>query len=143
MPSLSHSSKQSKATEKPDQGKRPFLTTSIIWGAVAFAILCVLYALNPSVSRLFPPCPLHSLTGLYCPGCGSLRATHLLLHGNFTGAFDMNPLMVLSLPILGLLVLRPRLAYLRWMPWAAFTVLIAYGIARNIPMWPFTLLAPR
>jgi len=136
-------SAQPQAADKRHQGKRRFPTTSITWGTVAFALLCVLYAVNPSVSRLFPPCPLHWLTGLYCPGCGSLRATHLLLHGNLSGAFDMNPLMVLSLPVLGLLVMRPRLAYLQWMPWAAFTVLIAYGIARNVPMWPLTLLAPR
>jgi hypothetical protein len=108
-------------------------------------ILGVLFLFNPAVSRVFPPCPLHWLTGLYCPGCGSLRATHLLLHGNLAGAFKMNPLMVISLPLVGLLIIRYRSswAYSKWLPWTAFVILTFYGIARNIPTWPFILLAPR
>ena len=136
-------SSQPQVPDKLERDKKRSLATGITLGIIAFVALCVLYAVNPSKSRLFPPCPLYWLTGLYCPGCGSLRAMHLLLHGNIKGAFGMNPLMVLSLPVLGLLLMRPRWAYLRWMPWAAFTLLVVYGVARNIPMWPFTLLAPR
>ena len=36
----------------------------------------------------------------YCPGCGSQRAIHQLLHFNIIDAFRLNPLMVLSLPII-------------------------------------------
>lgn len=54
----------------------------------------------------------------------------------------MNSLMVLFLPFLAFLVLKPEWAYKRWMPWACFAVLILYGILRNIPVWPFSLLAP-
>jgi hypothetical protein len=115
--------------------------------ATAFAVasmvaLSVLFFFDPAISLLFPPCPIHCLTGLYCPGCGSLRALHLLLHGNLMGALKMNALLVASLPFIALLVIRPRWAYFRWVPWAVFTILIVYTIFRNIPVWPFDLLAP-
>jgi hypothetical protein len=105
-------------------------------------LLAALYFENPSLSRIFPPCPFNWATGLYCPGCGALRAIHFLLHGHLGHAFGMNPLMVVSLPFLGLLALRPRLAFVPAVPWVAATVLLAYGIARNIPALPFELLAP-
>jgi hypothetical protein len=113
----------------------------------------LLYMLNPSKSGLFPPCPFHALTGWYCPGCGSLRAIHQLLHGDILAALQFNPLMVLSLPfvIYGLaaemlktcLNVRLPVVCLRayWI-WAIFAVIVLYGIGRNIPYWPFILLAP-
>ena len=76
---------------------------------VAFAVGCgamlvALYVWEPAASGLFPPCPFHALTGLHCPGCGSLRAVHQLLHGELWAAFRLNPLMVLSLPLLAFAV---------------------------------------
>lgn len=38
------------------------------------------------------------MTGLDCPGCGSQRAVHELLHGHIQSAFYLNPLFVVSLP---------------------------------------------
>ncbi len=90
-----------------------------------------------------PPCRLHLLTGLYCPACGSLRALHLLVNGQFMGAFRMNPLLIVSLPLIGFLAFfKPRGIYLQWVIWGGLTLLLAFSIARNIPVWPFELLAP-
>lgn len=113
----------------------PLLLLLIMGGAL-------LWAFDPAGSRLFPPCPSRLATGFHCPGCGSLRAMHRLLHGNVPGAMSMNPLMVLSLPLLVLLSLRPRWAYRPWLPWLLFLVLIAFTILRNIDAWPLTTLAP-
>ena len=44
-------------------------------------------------------CPLYALTGLWCPACGGLRATHDLAHGDLAGAWAMNPLWVLAVPL--------------------------------------------
>src|SRR6202046_5995717 len=55
---------------------------------------------DPATTVFFPPCPLRYLTGWYCPGCGSLRALHQLLHGNLGQAWALNPLTVLLLPFL-------------------------------------------
>ena len=45
----------------------------------AFAGMVLLELFDPATSGVFPPCPLHYLTGWYCPGCGSLRAIHQLV----------------------------------------------------------------
>lgn len=109
----------------------------------AAAVLGALFLFNPAVSHLFPACPFYWATGWHCPGCGTLRAAHLLLHGDVPGALRMNPLTVLSLPLLALLGLRRSLAYSPWTAWTALGLLIVFGVARNIHAWPFTLLAPR
>ncbi|MBN8622456.1 MAG: DUF2752 domain-containing protein [Flavobacteriales bacterium] len=46
----------------------------------------------------FPSCPFKSLTGFDCPGCGSQRAIHEILHLNFKKAFKYNALLVLAIP---------------------------------------------
>lgn len=120
----------------------------------AFGVGLVLLELfDPATSGIFPPCPLRYLTGWYCPGCGSLRAIHQLLHGNLRAAWALNPLTVVLLPFLtyglasyALIELRGRglpQPFLRagWIR-ALCAVIILFGIARNLPMHPFDLLAP-
>jgi hypothetical protein len=112
-----------------------------------------LFSFNPTQSNLYPPCLFHKLTGLYCPGCGSLRALHQLLHGHLLTALSLNPLMVLMLPFLGyaftsriFLLIRgkalPRIFIPAFWLWFLFAVIIAYWILRNIPFFPFNYLAP-
>jgi|LSQX01.2.fsa_nt_gb hypothetical protein len=113
-----------------------------VGGLLLVAAALILYCFDPSRTSVFPPCPFHYLTGCNCPGCGSLRAIHSLLHGNVSTALSMNPLMVVSIPILGVMLLNPRWIYKQWVPWAAMSVLVCYGVLRNLPFWPFSLLAP-
>lgn len=65
----------------------------------------VLYGLfDPAEHPFFPKCPFLMLTGGFrCPGCGSQRAIHALLHLDLKGAFIHNPLVIISLPFLLLL----------------------------------------
>ena len=118
-------------------------------GLGAFVLLRLVDPTRPGSG--LPPCPVWWLTGLYCPGCGSTRALHGLMHFDLAAAWAMNPLLVLSLPFIALLsaygagVLPARLLPLarqiaRPLPWAA--VLIGYAVLRNLPWYPFTLLAP-
>lgn len=59
---------------------------------------------DPAESAFFPKCPFLLLTGgLRCPGCGSQRAIHSLLHLEFKEAFLYNPLVIISIPFLILL----------------------------------------
>ena len=127
----------------------------LLW-AVAMAAgvgLVVLRWFDPATSVIFPPCPLHALTGLYCPGCGSLRALHQLLLGNLGAAFAFNPLAVLSLPFLvygsasyALFQIRGRYLPRRFLPaswiWTLLAAIILFAVLRNIPVHPFDLLAP-
>ncbi|MCQ4035640.1 DUF2752 domain-containing protein [Kaistella montana] len=60
----------------------------------------VYYSFNPQNSSYFLKCPIHYFTGYLCPGCGSQRAIHELLHLNFRKAFEYNALFVASIPYL-------------------------------------------
>lgn len=111
---------------------------------VISSMAVVLYTFNPANCSWFPPCPLHTLTGLNCPGCGSTRALHQLVHGDVLGALRLNPLLVLATPLLGFLIIR-RDALATFRPgyvWLLVSVVITFGVVRNIPAYPFTLLAP-
>jgi len=85
------------AIERTNPSPRLAALAIVATGATA---LVTLYFHDPAAAGFFPPCPFHYLTGLHCPGCGTLRATHQLLHGHPLAALDLNPLMVLSLPFL-------------------------------------------
>ena len=119
--------------------------------ATSGAVLLRLF--DPAHSLVFPPCPLHYFTGLYCPGCGSLRAMHALLHGDLRQALAMNALTAILLPFVGYGLLSEIYRHLRGRPivgtrlpanwiWALFAVIVLFGIARNLPFHPFDLLAP-
>src|ERR1700730_11233149 len=58
----------------------------------------VLFCFNPSEYRFYPVCLFHSYTGLLCPGCGSLRALHQLVHGHVIAALRFNILLISALP---------------------------------------------
>jgi hypothetical protein len=102
------------------------------------------YRFDPAQAGFFPPCPLRALTGLPCPGCGSQRCLHQLLHGNLHKAFALNPLLVLALPYvaLGMLLeyspLRTRWAMLRQHLYGyraaqvSFVVIIVFWLFRLI-----------
>lgn len=44
--------------------------------------------------KLMTPCILHSIFGLYCPGCGGTRAIYALLHGHVLASFICHPLVL-------------------------------------------------
>src|SRR5687768_3288825 len=75
-----------------------YIKTTMAAGILLAAI--VFYAYNPATENFFPACPFLSLTGFLCPGCGSQRALHQLLHGNFLAALQLNALLVISVPLL-------------------------------------------
>ena len=121
--------------------------------AVLGAGMLALRLFDPATSHLFPPCPLYVLTGWYCPGCGTLRAFHQLLHGNLRNAFNLNPLAMLSLPFVvyggasyAAFQLRGRHLPHIFIPaawiWALAVVVVLFGILRNIPVYPLVLLKP-
>jgi hypothetical protein len=67
---------------------------------VACAVVAVVAVVDPNEPGRYPTCPFLALTGYYCPGCGSTRAVHALVHGDVLGALALNPLAVAALPFL-------------------------------------------
>src|SRR5258705_4417450 len=82
------------------------LTVATIWLTLATAAV-YLFVFEPGKNGFFPLCPFRALTGFTCPGCGSTRPMHQLLHGHFLAAFMLSPLMFLALPFLLYALLRP------------------------------------
>ena len=120
--------------------------------AAAAGVFVVSY-FNPTTAGFFPVCPLHATTGLNCPGCGLTRGFHALFHGDVFGALHFNVLLPIYLLVgiylfvsLGLIVVRGRgLSFNVFKPqllWGFLIVLLVFGIVRNLPFFPFTLLSP-
>ena len=82
--------------------KRKYTIQALLLGACV--VLIAVYALLDPSRTMFPRCPFLSLTGLECPGCGSQRAVHSLLHGDIAAAFGFNALLVLMLPYLAVCI---------------------------------------
>jgi Protein of unknown function (DUF2752) len=129
-----------------DTRPRPRLEVTV--GAAAVLLLAVLTGLvDPSHPGNYPVCPVHALTGLACPGCGSLRAMHDLAHGHILAALDHNALFVVVLAMTAglaarVLAGRPRLRTPPSIVRVAVVLLVAWTVARNLPVDPFSVLAP-
>ncbi len=132
----------------------PLMRIAAAAGFAAFAGGSAFVGLNdPSTSHLFPICPLFTLTGLACPGCGLTRGFHALFHGDVLTALHFNALIPLWAAIfawaafsLGLLAVRGK-GLSAWVldprfMWPFFYVLVIFGVLRNLPFYPFNVLYP-
>lgn len=118
------------------------------------ALICVYVFINPSKVDFLPKCPLYFTTGLYCPGCGSQRATHQLLNFNLLGVLNQNILYVLGILLFmynGLIIILNKYfnksiynyMYHPKTPIIILVLVIAFWVLRNLPYYPFNLLAPK
>lgn len=110
---------------------------------VALAILAaVYYFFDPSEAVWMPRCLWKSVTGTDCPGCGSQRMAHALLHGNLAGAWRANAFALCSLPVVAAMIwlevrrtAHPRLYCMLHRPIFICLLLIlilAWWLLRNI-----------
>lgn len=91
---------------------------------------------------VFPPCPFRLLTGWNCPGCGGLRMTHDLLHGDLAAAVADNVFLLLGIPVLaGWIALSRRrgqpISPLRAVAFITIAALL-WTVVRNLPDFPLT-----
>ena len=103
--------------------------TVLIVGGVG---VLVLYFVNPADVSWFPRCPFHLLTGLKCPGCGTLRGLHQLMHLHFREAWNLNPLMILSIPLIGVCLVSPKVSKNVFVGRSASSLIILYWVLRNM-----------
>jgi hypothetical protein len=130
---------------------KKILNTGLLIGFTGLAVL--FFVLDPARHSIFPRCIFNSITGYYCPGCGSQRAIHSLLHLRLMDVVSYN---FLFLPAALLIMYHylhpllnrkfglkfPNILYHKLTPWIIFLVVILFWILRNIPVFPFSVLAP-
>ncbi len=125
------------------------LTALFIWSAIGFSSV-YLWIFEPGKTGFFPTCPFRMLTGLNCPGCGSTRGLHRLVHGDLLGAFQFNALLVIVLPFMFYALARYTLAAATGRPyqrhyvkprylWMLIGLIMAFWIVRNTRFYPFPI----
>lgn len=99
---------------------------------------------NPESNSFLLKCPFKIFTGFDCPGCGSQRALHSLLHGEFQNAFAYNPLFIIAIPYVfvgilfewfGLKYTHPQMRKIMFGTNAIYVItvlIILYFIGRNL-----------
>lgn len=103
-------------------------------GGIIFATGAVFLARHDPETWNVPLfCPFHAVTGLLCPGCGSLRAMHDLLNLRMADAFRHNFLSS-ALAVLAPFALLLRGSLRRSPMWGAGFALVftAFWILRNL-----------
>jgi len=118
-----------------------------------FGLAVLFFLLNPSEHQLFPRCIFNTVTGYYCPGCGSQRAIHSLLHLNFAGVVGNNFLFIPAVAAVAYHYAHqplnkkfgwklPNILYKKHTPWIIFGIILLFWFLRNLPFYPFSVLAP-
>jgi uncharacterized protein DUF2752 len=123
----------------------PLLTGGLVGG-----LTIALHFRDPHTSGSWGYCPFYALTGLYCPGCGGLRAVNDLTHGDLAAAASSNLLFVALIPVIVVVWLRwtgrawsgaptpaPRDRFgVRVGAWIVVfaVVLVVFAVVRNLPM---------
>lgn len=123
----------------------------MILGGGLLSALAVLFWCDPHRSSIYPVCLFHTVTGLNCPGCGSLRALHDALHGHLIAALHANALLMLTLPLVlwvvgKFLIRRWRGQFTAdinirpgWL-WTWLVAMLGFAVVRNFPA--FAWLSP-
>lgn len=113
------------------------------------------FQFNPSRNEgAFLRCPSNLIFGINCPGCGSQRALHYLLHFDFFNALRNNVLFVIGFPFVLYFLLisffnkwngtKKTIPFItnKYVIIGLLIVIVLFGILRNIPIYPFTILSP-
>jgi hypothetical protein len=120
----------------------PVLATAIT-GVVGALYL---RAVDPNIPGHYPGCPSQMLLGIDCPGCGGMRGTYELLHGNLAGMLEHNILLMAAWPLaLAMFIVWFRRSWSGRRPWLdtraqtrrnrllvwALVLTVAFGVVRN------------
>lgn len=113
----------------------------------------VVWYFNPSNVGFLPVCPLYSMTGIACPGCGLTRGFHALFHGDIITALDYNAMLPVYGLVLGYFFLSMFLVAVRGrglsinylkpsLVWTFAILTLGFAVLRNLPYYPFSVLYP-
>lgn len=117
----------------------------IITAVVAILAAIVYFYFDPSSSKLFPRCLFLETTGVKCPGCGSQRAVHALLHGQVGEAWHYNVMLVVAIPLIGFYLLVSvlqerwqrlyRVLFSRVVLLSLVGLIVLWWVLRNVAGW--------
>lgn len=113
-------------------------TGGLIVAGLFYAFICSL------AGRPLIPCLFHTVTGLYCPGCGVSRMCLALLHLDFAAALRANAAVFLLLPPGAIIAVQMAYRYVKtgswqptriqnWILYAMVVFLLIFGLLRNLP----------
>lgn len=123
--------------------------------ATVIGMMYSFLALTNWLSKPISECGILKITGFYCAGCGGTRCAKSIISGHWISAMAYNPLLMSGFLIFmsGSLYLIVRITILgkpapkmpniqpRWI-WIGVVGIVLFTVLRNIPAYPFTLLAP-
>jgi len=114
-------------------------------GAAGVAMVTALAVRDPHVPGAWGSCVFFDGTGLWCPGCGGLRAVNDLTHLDVAGALSSNAVAVGLVALLALCwgvwawaaLTRRMLPWDRWVTpvrvYAGLAVVLGFSVLRNLP----------
>lgn len=121
---------------------------------VTLAIISFL-SLNRWMKTYGFECGIHKATGIHCPGCGGTRCAQSIIKGDWSAAMGYNAMLMTGLALITtlftFLIIRvtilgkpaPKIPHIktRWI-WIAVSGILLFTILRNIPSYPWSILAP-
>lgn len=123
--------------------RRVIITIIVCAIVLAFALTYLFF--DPAGYDIFPKCQFLLAIGYKCPGCGSQRAIHALLNGDFIAAVKFNAIFIISLPIIciyayGEVMKKNHTKFFRVInsKWAIYSLLfmyLAWWVLRNVFNW--------
>jgi hypothetical protein len=138
------------ATVEREATRRERLQGPLLTGGLVGGLTIALHLRDPHSSGSWGYCPFYALTGLYCPGCGGLRAVNDLTNGDLVGAASSNLVLVALIPVVVVLWMRWTGRAWRSTPagagrerigvrvgvWviALAVLLVAFTVLRNVPV---------
>lgn len=118
----------------------------IVGALLGIALLCLL-VYPPETYPYYPICLFHKISGWDCPLCGGTRCVSALLRAHWLEALDQNAFVVIFLflmllmPVFRRLFRKPTLGEFLFRPLFLLMVLALFMLLRNLPYWPFSILA--
>ena len=102
----------------------------------------VAYLVWVLITDLRIPCPIYSIFGIECPGCGVTRMIASIARFDFSAAFGYNPFLLVTSPLILLIIGVGEYNYVRQGEWRLgvlrhtliplLALAIAFGVVRNI-----------
>jgi hypothetical protein len=131
--------------ENRDSGAAGLMKQRTMTGIAVAAILggmAIVYQFPPADYSFYPRCPIYLATHWLCPGCGSTRALHSLLHFDVQSALHYNALFTLLFPLacvwFGFLCYRamrydqfPKVAFPRSVAACLIVSVVLFTVVRN------------